>query len=351
MKNLILVTFILMITLTVKAEDKLFQVTTFDPHYVEQFEKYIKTVKKDGRLWLVKVDKKMPYLLRGFFKAVNLDQVGSYQPMTLKNKSGNPFQVMVDEASKQNIKSTVAQLSSYKSRYAGTEDNRQATIWIENKFKDFGYETKQLCYKPGACSVLAEKKSKTPTEDVILVEAHFDSVGKLFAGADDNASGAASLIEMARVLSTIDLKKNIRFLATNGEEINLLGAAHYASLLSAEGTIKNLKLVINMDMVGYNSNGIVELETNKEWESLALWFAQLAADYTTLKSKITLGAWGSDHVPFLQKGVATLLTIEDWSTKTPCYHQECDKPETVNYDYAREITKLNLAAVLTKDAE
>jgi hypothetical protein len=176
MKNLILVTFILMITLTAKAEDKLFQVTTFDPHYVEQFEKYIKTVKKDGRLWLVKVDKKMPYLLRGFFKAVNLDQVGSYQPMTLKNKSGNPFQVMVDEASKQNIKSTVAQLSSYKSRYAGTEDNRQATIWIENKFKDFGYETKQLCYKPGACSVLAEKKSKTPTEDVILVEAHFDSV-------------------------------------------------------------------------------------------------------------------------------------------------------------------------------
>jgi hypothetical protein len=351
MKKIFCLTLILLFTLTAQAEDKLFQVTTFEPHYVEQFEKYIKTVKKDGRLWLVKVDKKMPYILRGFFKPVILDQIGSYQTMTLKSKRGNPFQIIVDEANKLNIKAAVAHLSSYKSRYAGTEENRQATVWIENKFKEFGYETKQICYKPGACSVLAERKSKNPTEEVILIEAHFDSVGKLFAGADDNASGAASLIEMARVLSNIDLKKNIRFLATNGEEINLLGAAHYASLLSSEGTIKNLKLVINMDMVGYNSNGIVELETNKEWEALALWFAQLAADYTTLKSKITLGAWGSDHVPFLQKGVPTLLTIEDWNTKTPCYHQECDKPETINYDYAREITKLNLAAVLTKDAE
>ena len=106
-----------------------------------------------------------------------------------------------------------------------------------------------------------------------------------------------------------------------------------------------------MDMVGYNSNGIVELETDAPWNALAQWFVQLTEKYTTLKTKITLGAWGSDHVPFLQKNVPTLLTIEYWDTKTPCYHQGCDKPDTVNYTYMTEITKLNTAAVLSKDAE
>jgi Zn-dependent M28 family amino/carboxypeptidase len=121
--------------------------------------------------------------------------------------------------------------------------------------------------------------------------------------------------------------------------------------LKKNGDIKKLALAINMDMVGYNSNGIVELETDSQYEKLANWFAGLATTYTSLKSKITIGAWGSDHVPFIQGGVPTLLTIEDWSTKTPCYHTECDKPSTLNYEYAGQIAKLNLAAIMTKDAE
>src|SRR5690606_31090447 len=140
-----------------------------------------------------------------------------------------------------------------------------------------------------------------------------DSVGKNFAGADDNASGAAVMLEVARVLKDYPNKNKIRFFATNGEESGLLGAEHYAKVLRADGSIKDLILTINMDMVGYNSNGIVELETDKQYEELALWFAKLSSQYTSLKTKITLGAWGSDHVPFIRSGVPTLLTIEDWS--------------------------------------
>ena len=181
---------------------------------------------------------------------------------------------------------------------------------------------------------------------------HIDSVGKAFAGADDNASGTAVALEIARVLKDYDNRKTIRFFITNGEELGLLGAQHYVRKLSGENRLSELELVINMDMVGYNkSNNIVELETAPEYETLAKWFAELGSRYTTLKSKITLGAWGSDHVPFLNKGVPALLTIENWDTKTPCYHQACDRPETLNYDYASEIGKLNAAAVLTKDQQ
>ena len=202
-------------------------------------------------------------------------------------------------------------------------------------------------------------------KNTIVIGAHYDHLGdgadghsldghpegKIHNGADDNASGIAVLLEVARVLKDYGNKKTLRFFATNGEEGGLYGAEHYAQLLKKNGEIKKLVLAINMDMVGYNSNGIVELETDSQYEKLANWFAGLATTYTSLKSKITIGAWGSDHVPFIQGGVPTLLTIEDWSTKTPCYHTECDKPSTLNYEYAGQIAKLNLAAIMTKDAE
>lgn len=159
------------------------------------------------------------------------------------------------------------------------------------------------------------------------------------------------IFEMARVLKDAPTRRSLRFFITNGEESGLLGAKHYARELIKTGKIKEIVLAVNMDMVGYNSNGLVELETSKDHEDLAQWFADLASTYTSLKSKITIGAWGSDHVPFLEAGVPTMLTIENWSTKTPCYHQKCDRPETLNYTYATEIAKLNTAAVLTKDLE
>ena len=74
-------------------------------------------------------------------------------------------------------------------------------------------------------------------------------------------------------------------------------------------------------MVGYNLNGVVELKMEPDYEEMV---ASLSYSYTKLKPKITLGAWGSDHVPFLKRSVSSILTIEDWSTKTPCYHQSCE---------------------------
>ena len=73
--------------------------------------------------------------------------------------------------------------------------------------------------------------------------------------------------------------------------------------------------------------------------------AGLARTYTHLIPEITIPAWGSDHESYLNDGIPSVLTIEDWQTKTPCYHRACDKAETLNIDYAMEIVRLNLAAV------
>ena len=330
----------------------LYQVISSHPHDVKEFTPYIETVKQEGRLWLVHLKSSTPLQIMENFKQINGNEVRHY---TAPNFKATYHSVMIKEfltrIDVSAIKNDVESLASFKTRLVGSADNQKATAQIKDIFTSLGFSVTEYCYREGACSVVADKLGDGSSDDVIMIMAHLDSVGKNFAGADDNASGAAVLMEVARVLKDYNNKKTLRFFATNGEESGLYGAKHYADVLKKSGDIKKMVMAINMDMVGYNSNGIVELETDSQYEGLANWFASLASTYTSLKSKITIGAWGSDHVPFIKGGVPTLLTIEDWSTKTPCYHQECDKPSSLNYEYAGEIAKLNLAAILTKDAE
>lgn len=331
---------------------QVYQVMTSHPHDVHEFKSYVQTVKQTGRLWLVHLDPKMPQHLMEHFRATDGQDVRHYlAPNTKSLHAISQIKDFTNRIEVSNIKGDVESLASFKTRAVGTADNQKATGLVKDFLQGLGYSTSVQCYRPEACSVIADKAGDGSSKNVIMIMAHLDSVGRSFAGADDNASGTAVLMEVARVLKDYDNKNTIRFFVTNGEESGLLGAKHYANFLKNNGEIKNLILAINMDMVGYNSNGIVELETDEQYEKLANWFAQLAGTYTKLKSKITIGAWGSDHVPFISGGVPTLLTIEDWSTKTPCYHAECDKPNTLNYDYAGEIAKLNLAAMMAKDIE
>jgi hypothetical protein len=341
---------VLMISATPK--QTVYQVMSSHPHDVKEFSPYIQTISQQGRLWLVHLKKDAPAHVMENFRATNGSDVRHYLAPEMKSSFVSP---MIKEMTKRidvaSIKSDVETLSNYKSRLVGSADNQKATAQIKDILTGMGFTVTQPCYRDGACSIVADKAGDGSSTGVIMIMAHLDSVGKNFAGADDNASGVAVMLEVARVLKDYNNKKTIRFFATNGEESGLYGATHYADVLKKSGDIKKMVLAINMDMVGYNSNGIVELETDSQYEGLANWFATLATSYTKLKSKITIGAWGSDHVPFIKGGVPTLLTIEDWSTKTPCYHMECDKPATLNYEYAGEIAKLNLAAIMTKDLE
>jgi hypothetical protein len=332
----------------VSRKGPIYQVISQHPHDVEHFGSHVETVKEDGRLWLVTVKPGAPASVYQSLRMVADQKIGSVKPQLIKRTADPLIQQVVANVSADNIRADVVHLSSYRNRAVGSEDNKKAVAWVQSKLQGLGYQVEQICYREGSCSVIANKVGAL-AQEVLLVEAHIDSVGRDYAGADDNASGTAALLEMARILSTQTLNRSLRFFVTNGEEGGLLGAKHYVRQLANSGELANLKMVINMDMVGYNSNGVVELETNSEFENLAQEFAQWTHDYTTLKSKITLGAWGSDHVPFLERKVPAILTIENWSTKTPFYHTSCDKPDTLNYAYAAEIAKLNVAAVMERD--
>lgn len=358
MKHLLFTLLIAGLFLTMSSSyrgNDLFQVISSHPHDLEEMNPYIETVHQRGRLWIVQLKKVAPEAIMDSLRPLSgREKHYFYQGMFISNKSKkNKINIKsyTSEVKVENLRRDIEELASYETRFVGTPENQQVLESAASRLQEMGYSIEEHCYRGEVCSVIAEKIGKEKTNDIIMVMGHIDSVGESFAGADDNASGAAVLFEMARILKNYDNKKTIRFFITNGEEAGLIGSSHYARKLEATGEIKNIKLALNLDMVGYNANGVVELETSPDHENLARSMADLASRFTTLKTKITLGAWGSDHMPFLSRGVPALLSIEDWDTKNPCYHQECDRTDLINLDYVAEIAKLNLSAVLAKDLD
>lgn len=345
-----LIAFLLLLSTSAFAQSpKIWLVTSADPHDLAELRPFVRSEKIRGRALTVELNtKKIPARIRKLLRQVPLSDFKTYHYQPKGKVAVNPRILdLVSEVRTANLQRTVDKFSSVEDRSAGAAGNRVIMDWSKREFEQLGYASSFHCYEQNICNVIAEKRGTREPEKVILVIAHLDSVGAAFAGADDNASGAAGALEMARILAPLGSAKTIRFVLANSEEDGLIGSSAYVRSLGASG-MAQLELVIAMDMIGYNSNGIMDLETDKEHEAMVQWYAERVRAYTKLRSRIAMPAWGSDHVPFLRANIPTLLTIEYWDTKTPCYHQRCDKPDTVNYEYAAEITRVNLAVVAEK---
>jgi hypothetical protein len=113
-----------------------------------------------------------------------------------------------------------------------------------------------------------------PTEEIYLV-AHVDGVktsgAERFPSADDNASGAVDLLEVARILAPYSFNRTLVLLFSTGEEQGTLGVtSHLAQLSSQE--LGRIETAINVDMVGYdgNNDGVMELWYGDQQPSLAV---------------------------------------------------------------------------------
>jgi Zn-dependent M28 family amino/carboxypeptidase len=348
LKNLIILAGIL-ISYSVLAETNTYILKTHNHHINDKIINESKIIKSTSRLHVFELSVEKAKKYKAYIQQINPKDVYNYKVSKRINFAKNPeVERLISDVNVNEMKMYVSKLSQFKKRSAGTTDNNDAANYIYNELKGFGLETHKDCFRVNTCNVFGLLKSKSNSE-YIIIEAHLDSVGRAYAGADDNASGIAGLLMIAKRISKIEPNKSIIFFATNAEENGLVGAYDYVRKLKRSGKLSKIKFVLNMDMIGYNKkSNLVDIETNAAYKNEAEWMSQLAYQYTSLEPNISIPAWGSDHVPFLEKNIPSILTIEHWPTKTPCYHSSCDKPDHLTYEYGIEIIKLNIATTYLK---
>lgn len=149
----------------------------------------------------------------------------------------DPLKVLADRLDIENYKATIKGLTEFGDRQAGTDRNRKAVDWIKAQLESYRCFTDRLTYpyrsSPSALQeirdqVFCTKIGTTGSEEMYIVGAHMDGQGGGEA-ADDNASGTALVMELARIFSMPDVQteRSIRFVFWNNQETGYQGANAY----------------------------------------------------------------------------------------------------------------------------
>lgn len=179
-------------------------------------------------------------------------------------------------------------------------------------------------------------------DEAIVIGGHLDHLGirqgLIYNGADDNATGSAVVMEIARVMkkNKIAPKRTIIFACWGGEERGLLGSRHYADhpTIPIEKTVLNF----NIDMVGLGSKlgfpGIYYAP--KIWEIISENSSEEILAFIEPKRG---GPGGSDHTPFITRGVpAFALMTSPWNDH-PDYHQPGDDAEKIDANLLEKVAQ------------
>jgi aminopeptidase YwaD len=152
------------------------------------------------------------------------------------------------------------------------------------------------------------KRGQNP---LAIVGAHYDSVPGS-PGANDNASGTVTVLELARQMANSPLSERVWFMFFDGEEDGLWGSRRFVE--QNLELVRGLKAMLNLDMVGVDVNGSLGIGGSQELRALA--------DCNALQ--VACGSapgGGSDHVPFAQAGVPVLFFFRGLD---PNYHRPTD---------------------------
>ncbi len=203
----------------------------------------------------------------------------------------------------------------------------------------------------------------------ILIVAHYDAVPGS-PGADDNATGIAVLLELARVFSSITARFPLRLVAVDLEEYGLLGSKAYARLLKQQK--QSLRLVIGLEMLGYCDNR----PNSQLYPPLLKYFypnrgnfITLIGNFHTMLDTIKMAKnirktslpceWlvaplrgflvpdtrRSDHAPFWDCGYKAIMVTDTANLRNPHYHKSSDTLATIDLDFLTGVCQGLIGAI------
>jgi len=269
---------------------------------------------------------------------------------------------IVDNLSRTEFKATLTALGSMPTRHSLSDHFRRAANDLRGQLSGFGYQA-SLQDVPIAggttLNVIAEKRGLGGGDrSVTMITAHLDSINHPHdgspenpaapaPGADDNGSGSAGVIEIARVLKDMPIGHDLRLILFGGEEQGLFGSKRYLAQLPAQER-QRITSVVNMDMIAVanTQRPSVLLEGGDQVSRPMIGELSSAAHtYTQLTVDTSFRPHDSDHVPFIDAGVPAALTIEGNDEGNENVHSANDTLNHINYDLAMEILRMNTAFV------
>ena len=238
------------------------------------------------------------------------------------------IQTWVGQVAQANLQADVASLEGFGTRRHGQPGEFQAEAWLVSRLQSYGLSVSTFDYDSGADVVVGELTGLADPSKVVIVGGHYDSInyaGTTAAapGADDDASGTAGVLEIARILSQHDFDFTIRFCAWSGEEMGLLGSAAYAAALRAAGV--DVIGMVQLDMTAYRAPGdtlSVDFVLNDTDPGLNQFAIDAFAAYVPglQVNQGFLSGGTSDHRSFFQNGYPATFPFEDLGSYSPYIH-------------------------------
>lgn len=224
--------------------------------------------------------------------------------------------------------------------------NDLAADYIKERLNNYNLNLTDQKYSEGGRNIIATQTGALNPEAIYIICAHYDAVPEY--AADDNASGVAAVIETARILSEMNFEHTIIYALWDEEEIGLVGSKFYAQEAGREGV--NILGVVNMDMLGYDSNNdmLFDIHANENPVSIAIKDSLISIVSTynigLVPNVIDPGTTRSDHSSFWNESYGAILFGESFfgGDYNPEYHAPTDRIDIFNIPYFTELAKLSV---------
>ena len=243
-------------------------------------------------------------------------------------------------------------------RPSGSPANVETRKYIISQLKAAGIEAKEQPFvgmtplgEVSMANVIATIPGRRP--DRLVLASHFDT--KLyrefrFVGANDGASSTAALLELARVLKGQQPELTIELLFLDGEEArlpewrgndNTYGSRHYVQEAQKSGSLKTVRALVLLDMIGDRDLVIKRDSNSTPWLVDAIWNTAARLGHSA-RGGDQLTVVEDDHIPFLRAGVPAVDIID---LENPTWHTPQDTLDFVSAKSLQVVGDVVLAAI------
>jgi hypothetical protein len=243
-----------------------------------------------------------------------------------------------------------------------------AATWVEGALRDAGYvvvpEPYEVKGQPTR-NLIAELPGTAAPKELIVVGAHYDSAEGT-PGADDNASGVATALALARRLHATPLDRTVRFVFFTNEEPPYFATPDMGSEVSAKASKArgdDVKAMLSLETMGffteaknsqhypwpfsgfYPSTGhFIAFVADTDSRALAHEAVSTFREHATVASEgssvpaFIEGVDWSDHGPYWRQGYRALMVTDTAPFRNPNYHEATDLPATLDFDRLARVT-------------